>query len=142
MNGGLQEGDYARWYRHFGLSAGLTFRWTIFDGKQKRWKKRQAEWQRQSIQAYKENAEYQRRMRLRQCLSELDKYDKRADAFAKQLAVYEEVLSARIKEMEAGQVSVLDYITVLRSKIQTERNSLQLQTNRKLAVAAYNYWNY
>lgn len=81
-------------------------------------------------------------MRLRQCLSELDKYDKRADAFAKQLAVYEEVLSARIKEMEAGQVSVLDYITVLRSKIQTERNSLQLQTNRKLAVAAYNYWNY
>lgn len=40
VNGGLQVGDYARWYRHFGWSAGLTFRWTIFDGKQKRWKER------------------------------------------------------------------------------------------------------
>ena len=34
VNGGLQVGDFAGWYRHFGWSAGLTFRWTIFDGRQ------------------------------------------------------------------------------------------------------------
>ena len=44
--------------------------------------------------------------------------------------------------MQAGQVSVLDYITVLRNKIQTERDYLLLQTNRQLVIAAYNYWNW
>lgn len=142
VNGGLQVGDFAGWYRHFGWSAGLTFRWTIFDGRQKRWKERQAVWQQQSIQTYKENAEYQRRMRLRQCLAELDKYDRRADALQRQLSGYDEVLSSYAKEVEAGQVSVLDYITVLRGKIQAERDGLLLRTNRQLVIATYNYWNY
>ena len=142
VNGGMQAGDYAGWYRHFGMSAGLTFRWTIFDGRQKRWKKHQAEWQQQSIRTYKENAEYRRQMRIRQCLSELDKYDQRAVALERQLAKYDEVLSAYAKEVEAGQVSVLDYITVLRNKIRAERDCLLLHTNRQLVVATYNYWNY
>ena len=142
VNGGMQAGDYAGWYRHFGMSAGLTFRWTIFDGRQKRWKEHQAEWQQQSIRTYKENAEYRRQMRIRQCLSELDKYDQRAVALERQLAKYDEVLSAYAKEVEAGQVSVLDYITVLRNKIQAERDCLLLHTNRQLVVATYNYWNY
>lgn len=142
VNGGLKVGDYAGWYKHFGMSAGLTFRWTIFDGKQRRWKEHQAEWRQQSIRTYKENAEYQRQMRLWQCLSELDKYDQRADALERQLAKYDEVLSAYAKEVEAGQMSVLDYVTVLRNKIQAERDCLLLHTNRQLVVATYNYWNY
>ena len=79
---------------------------------------------------------------LRQCLSELDKYDQRAVALERQLAKYDEVLSAYAKEVEAGQVSVLDYITVLRNKIRAERDCLLLHTNRQLVVATYNYWNY
>ena len=45
-----------------------------------------------------------------------------------QLMQYETVLSDYGKEMNVGQVSVLDYITVLR--------------NRQLVIAAYNYWNW
>lgn len=142
VNGGLQVGDFAGWYRHFGWSAGLTFRWTIFDGRQKRLKERQAVWQQNTIRTYKENSEYQRNMRIKQCLAELDKYDRRADALKRQLEGYAEVLSAYTKEMEAGQVSVLDYITVLRNKIQTERDGLLLRTNRQLVIVTYNYWNY
>jgi len=81
-------------------------------------------------------------MRIKQCLAELDKYDRRADALKRQLEGYAEVLSAYTKEMEAGQVSVLDYITVLRNKIQTERDGLLLRTNRQLVIVTYNYWNY
>ena len=142
VNGGLQVGDFVGWYRHFGWSAGLTFRWTIFDGRQKRLKERQAVWQQNTIRTYKENSEYQRNMRIKQCLAELDKYDRRADALKRQLEGYAEVLSAYTKEMEAGQVSVLDYITVLRNKIQTERDGLLLRTNRQLVIVTYNYWNY
>lgn len=142
VNGGLQVGDFAGWYRHFGWSAGLTFSWTIFDGRQKRWKEKQMQWQQNSIRTYKDNSEYQRSMRIRQCLSELGRYDERDRALANQLAGYESVLSDYGREMDAGQVSVLDYITTLRSKIQTEKDRLLLRTNRQLVIAAYNYWNW
>lgn len=81
-------------------------------------------------------------MRLRQCLSELEKYDRRDKALTEQLAGYERVLSDYVREVEAGQVSVLDYLTVLRNKIQTERDALLMRTNRQLVIAAYNYWNH
>lgn len=142
VNGGLQTGDFADWYKHFGWSAGLTFSWTIFDGGQKRWKSRQVQLQQNSIQTYKNHAEYQRSMRISQCLSELAGYDERGESLNRQLAEYENVLSDYEKEMQSGQISVLDYITVLRNKVQTERDYLLLQTNRQLVVAAYNYWNW
>ena len=142
VNGGLQVGDFSGWYRHFGLSAGVTFSWTIFDGRQKRLKERQAGWQQNTIRTYRENSEYQRNMRIKQCLSELGRYDEREKVLDNQLAQYESVLSDYGREMDAGQVSVLDYITVLRSKIQTEKDRLLLRTNKQLVIAAYNYWNW
>lgn len=142
VNAGMQTGDFAGWYRHFGWSAGLTFSWTISDGRQKRWKERQVQLQQNSIQIYKSHAEYQRGMRICQCLSELAGYDERVKSMKQQLSEYEKVLSGYEKEMQAGQVSVLDYITVLRNRIQTERDYQLLQTNRQLVIAAYNYWNW
>lgn len=142
INSGLQVGDFSLWYRRFGLSAGVAFSWTIFDGRQKRLKERQAGWQQNTIRNYKENAEYRRNMRIRQCLSELSRYDERERALDNQLAKYKSVLSDYSREMDAGQVSVLDYITVLRSKVQTEKERLLLRTNRQLVIAAYNYWNW
>ena len=59
-----------------------------------------------------------------------------------QVAEYESVLSDYNKEMGVGQVSMLDYITVLRNKIQTEKDRLLLRTNKQLVIAAYNYWNW
>ena len=89
-----------------------------------------------------ENSEYQRNMRIKQCLSELGRYDEREKILDNQLAQYESVLSDYGREMDAGQVSVLDYITVLRNKIQTEKDRLLLRTNKQLVIAAYNYWNW
>ena len=142
VNGGLQVGDFSGWYRHFGLSAGVTFSWTIFDGRQKRQKERQVVWQQNTIRTYKENSEYQRNMKIKQCISELGRYDERERTLDNQLAEYESVLSDYGREMDAGQVSVLDYITVLRNKIQTEKDRLLLRTNKQLVIAAYNYWNW
>ena len=81
-------------------------------------------------------------MRIKQCLSELGRYNERERALENQLAEYESVLFDYGREMDAGQASVLDYITVLRNKIQTEKDRLLLRTNKQLVIAAYNYWNW
>lgn len=141
VSGGLQTGNFAGWYRHFGMSAGLSLSWTICDGRQRRWKEKQLQLQLNTIRTYKDNTEYRRQMRLDQCLSELAACDERSATMKKQLSGYGDLLENYGKEMAAGQVSVLDYITVLKNKIQTERDYMLLLTNRQLTIAAYNYWN-
>ena len=66
----------------------------------------------------------------------------RLNALCGQLSEYDTVLVNYLKEIRAGQRSVVDYITVLRNKIQAERDYVTLQTNRQLLIAAYNYWNW
>ena len=39
-------------------------------------------------------------------------------------------------------MSILDYIMVLKNKTQTEKDLIILQTNKNLAIVAYNYWNW
>lgn len=91
--------------------------------------------------AYHDNARRQRQIKVGQCLSEIEKFDKREDILNRQLYEYESILSDYTKEIEAGQMSVLDYITVLRNRMQTVRDYLLVHTNRQIAIAAYNYWN-
>lgn len=142
VTGGLQIGEFAYAYKHFGWSAGLTFSWTLFDGKQKRWKERQTRVQLNTIETYKVNFQNQNHLRIQQYLTEIQRYDKRKALLRKQSAEYEALLADYRKEIQAGQLSVIDYITVLKSKIQVEKNYLLLQTNRQLLVAAFNYWNW
>lgn len=140
-NAGLQTGSHAGWYRHFGWNAGMAFAWTIHDGRQRKWERRQARLRQMTAAAYRDNALLQRDTRLRQCLDELRRCDERADALRAEVDGYDGVLRAYAKEMRAGQVSVLDYITVLRDKMQVERELQLLLTNRQMLIAAYNYWN-
>ena len=141
MNGGLQTAGTSDWYRHFGWSAGLTFRWTFSDGGQKRRMERQAQIKRSTVSTYRDNFDYQRRMRLTQCQSELTRNNERRQILENQLNEYDGILSEYSRKLAVGQVSVLDYLMVLRNKISVERDRLLLDTNRKLIITAYNYWN-
>lgn len=142
VEAGLQTGSFAGWYRHFGWSVGLNFSWTISDGGQKHWKRRQADLRQNSIRICKESQERQRQIRLSQCVAELNQYDERQREMDRKLVEYEKILSLYDKKIGAGQLSVLDYLTVLKDKIQAERDRLILQANRNLLVAAYNYWSW
>lgn len=141
VNGGLQIGEFA-----YAISildgVPVYISWTLFDGKQKRWKERQTRVQLNTIETYKVNFQNQNHLRIQQYLTEIQRYDKRKALLRKQSAEYEALLADYRKEIQAGQLSVIDYITVLKSKIQVEKNYLLLQTNRQLLVAAFNYWNW
>lgn len=141
-DGGMQVGDYSALYRHFGWSAGLTFSWTLPDGKQRKQKKLQTQLSQNSISAYRTYAEQQRMSKLRECRKEFARSKERDALLSQQIEEYEAVLRDYAKEIRHGQRSMLDYITVLRSKIQTERDRMLLQANRQLIVACYNYWNW
>lgn len=95
-----------------------------------------------TLSVYKTYTRFQNEARRKQCLTEMLMYEERLKTVCKQLSEYNIVLTNYMKEIQAGQRSVIDYITVLRNKIQTERDCMMLQTNRQLLIAAYNYWNW
>lgn len=103
---------------------------------------RQAQIKRNTVSTYRDNFDYQRRMRLSQCQSELARNNERKQILENQLNEYDEILSEYSRKLAVGQVSVLDYLMVLRNKISVERDRLLLDTNRKLIITAYNYWNW
>lgn len=112
VDGGIQVSEYAHWYRHVGWSAGLSFTWTIFDGRQKQWKERQAQVQMHTLSVYKTYTRFQNEARRKQCLTEMLMYEERLKTVCKQLSEYNIVLTNYMKEIQAGQRSVIDYITV------------------------------
>lgn len=141
-NAGLQVGSFQNFEKHFGMSGGLTFSWILFDGKQRRYKEQQTKAQLNSIRIYKNNFLVQNDIRKHQYMTQLQAFDERYALLKKQLAEYDRLLEDYKKEIAAGQMSLLDYITVLRNKIQTEKDYLLLRTNRQLLIVAYNYWNW
>ncbi len=95
-----------------------------------------------SIETYKTNFQLQQELRKQQYLTELKTYEERNILLLKRLSEYTRILSDYKKEMQAGQLSVIDYILILRDKIQAEQDRMLLQTNRQLLTAAFNYWNW
>lgn len=142
VNSGFSSGRYTDIYRHFGASVGLAFSWTLFDGKQKHIKEKQAIVQLNTIAGYRNDFYNQREQRKRQYLDELRTFENREKLLRVQIDEYTVVLDAYKKEMEKGQLSIIDYINVLRSKLQTDKEYMLLQTNSQLLIAALNYWNW
>lgn len=142
VDGGLRISEFASMQKHFGMSAGLTFSWTLYDGKQKRLMEKQARARMNSIAFYKDNFNMQQELRRQQYLTELKTYGERCRLLQNRLAEYRQVLAGYRKEMQAGELSVIDYITVLRNRIEAEKEYILLETNRQLLINTFNYWNW
>lgn len=142
VDGGAQFSQFSNAYRHFGWSAGLTFKWTLFDGHQRRQRLRQTRLRQEALEGYRLQADQQRHTRLHECATQLRAATERNASLKRQLDSYDTVLANYERELQLGQRSVIDYINVLRLRIQTQRDRLLLAGNRQLLLAAYNYWNW
>ena len=127
-------------YQHFGWSAGLTFRVPLYDGGQRKWKRQQTSTRLETVRAYQETFRRQQTERLTQYENLAAGYRRQEALLEKQLKEYDSILKTYQVEIAAGQMSVVDFVTVLQGKIQTERDRMLLQTNIRLAETALDYW--
>lgn len=139
-DGGLRTGGWERSWQHLGWSAGLTFRWTLFDGRQRRERRRQLATRLSTLAAYSSHEAAQRSVRLGQVSDELRSNEAQRQTLLKQLAAYDAVLDDYGKLIACGRLSVIDYLSVLRRRLDAAARLDVLSTNRQLALAAWNYW--
>lgn len=143
VDGGLRTSQYnSTTFNHFGMSAGITFAWTLFDGRQRKITRNQTNAELNTVSFDRENFIVQNNLRKRQYLSELKGYDDRSNIIQQQLASYIQVLADYNREIQKGQLSVINYITVLKNRTQVAENYYLLQANRLLLINAYNYYNW
>ncbi len=60
----------------------------------------------------------------------------------RQLAQYNDLLNYYSQQVTAGQVSVINYLTILRSKAAIQNQLVLKASEKQLLINNYNYWNW
>ncbi len=126
----------------FGLSAGLNFSMNITDGKQRKIAQQRTTVLMRSTTLYKIFFYNQNTIRKNRILTELKSIDERIALTEDQLKEYQKLLEFYKQELSRGQISVINYISVLKSMAITQRDFVLFQTNKDLLINLYNYWNW
>ena len=142
VDGGLRTSQFSNCYQHFGASAGVTFSWLLSDEGQRKSKYRQMQYQLNTNDAYKTQKQIMILQKRNACYRQLKEQEIQLTNTKKQLSDYQSLLQNYQREIIAGQLSILDYITVLKGYILQKKEYDSLLINRELIINALNYWNW
>lgn len=126
----------------FGVSAGISFSYALFDGNQKKTTRNKTELLQRTITAYKTNFNNQNTMRKAKILAELNTYPERIAIAERQLKDYDLLLISYKNEMLVGQLSIINFITTLKNKMTLQKDFVLLSAQQQLLINTYNYWNW
>lgn len=126
----------------FGLSAGFSFTYNLFDGGQKNITRSKTDLLLKSVSSYRENFNKQNSVRKTKTLNELQSYSSRISIAEQQLKEYQSLLSSYRKEILSGQLSIINYITTLKNMAALQRDYALLFSQQQSLINTYNYWNW
>jgi outer membrane protein TolC len=128
--------------QRFGLSAGVSLSWNIFDGKQKELNRQKTLILQQNTAFQKDYFEKQNKIRIDKILGEIKSIENQIKSTERQLKNYDILLDAYKKEMAAGEISILDFLTVLKNKATLTGNYNLLLLKKQSLINTYQYWNW
>lgn len=141
-NGGLNAVYAPTIPYRFGMSAGISLTWNIFDGDQRNINERKTNLLLHSVNTYKAYFTTQNKVRKERILNEIKGLNQRLQILQQQQLAYTALMAFYKKELMQGQLPVINYINVLKTQITARRDLVLLQTNRLLLINLYNYWNW
>lgn len=140
-NGGLNAVELNNIYRKVGLSAGIRVSWLFRDGgqrdinaQQNEIRKMTAQNQRQFMQSQIANNRMNNALILQQSRQNIE-------VLNTQLEGYEKTMTSFRQEFALGQLSVIDYLNVLRTYAQLQQQKAQLEVQLLFIINEINYWN-
>ena len=142
VNGGLNAVSFQDISSRFGSSVGLSFSVFLFDGHQRQLSRDRTTVLLRSVQYARENFQKVNPVRQQRLLYELRALEQRQKLAREQVASYRSLLDSYKREVIAGQLPVINYVTVLKSFATVTRDLVLLENNRLLLINAYNYWNW
>lgn len=125
-----------------GFSTGLTFAWNIFDGNQRDIQKQTTLVKLQTVENRKANLLTQQMIHKAAILNNINSLDKQIQLIDGQLKQYDQLLKMNRVFLATGDISVIDYRTILRDLASHRQQRQSLDLEKKSLIINYNYWNF
>lgn len=129
-------------YQRFGWIAGIKLTKTLFDGRQKEMNAKRIKILQQETSVNTDFFEKQNASRKALLQQQIISVETQMQSLQQQIREYDDLLNYYKNQIINGQVSVINYITILRSKANLQFNLVSLQTNRAISINNYNFWNW
>ncbi len=142
FNMGLNAVELPGIQKKFGISAGINFNLPLYDGNQKSITRQQTQISLNSIGYYKENREIVFANKLADAKKQINLLLSNLNEIRGQLAEYEKVIKISEEELLHGQLSMIEYITIIKNYLKLRKNEASTSAKYQMAVNQYNYWNW
>lgn len=142
FNTGLNAVELNNIQRKFGLSAGIKFSLPIFDGNQRSITQQQTKVSIETINNYKSNLEILLDNQRSSILKKIENLMNSLKNLSTQIESYDTVIKLSERELRQGQLSMIEYLTILKNFSDLKKNKITTETNYQLEINNYNYWNY
>jgi outer membrane protein TolC len=133
---------YLPYPQRFGLSAGMTLTWNIFDGHQRNIQREKSTINLQTLEFRKNHFMTQNEISKNKILIQINSVNERMIMTEKQVAAYGKLYDAYSKELSIGEASVMDFKNLLKDIATKKLELLQLRTEKQFLINSYNYLNY
>ncbi len=128
--------------KRFGISAGLSFTWNIFDGNQRDIQRKRSAINLQTLEFNKNHFMTQNEINKNKILEQIESVDERIMLTEKQAVTYGKLYDAYSKELSIGEASVMDFKNLLQDISANKQELLLLKSEKQFLINSYNYLNY
>ncbi len=125
-----------------GFSTGLSLRWLIFDGHQRRLNQRKSELLQETVSFRRNRFVNQNQVRKQTLLQAITVLENRIGLLQGQVTDYQAVIQDYRKLLSTGQFSVINFINTLKSFILLQNDLIIARSDRRTLINNYNYWNW
>jgi outer membrane protein TolC len=141
VNAGLNAIDPTNIPSNWGFSAGIDLKMNLFDGHQQKINRQQTLIQLETVDNFKRYFIIQRMQMRQNLLKQIESIGLEMHLAEKQLDKYRTLLNIYRQGLVNGDLSVMDYLTVVRTYRKTSDEYLNYNQQIQSAINAYNYWN-
>ena len=142
FNAGLNAVELNDIQRKFGLSAGFNFSLPIYDGSQKSITRQQSQINLSTIVSNRKNQETLLKNKIKESSSQVEYYTSSLQSITSQLEDYDKIIILLNSELMHGQLSMVDYITIIKNYFDLKKNKISSSAAYQQAVNQFNYWNW
>lgn len=142
VNTGLNAIELDNIERKFGVSAGINFSLPLYDGDQKNLKAQQTKISLENVSSYEKSQSIVKWSNMQKAESSIELYKNNGDKLKNQLINFSTILSISNSSLAQGQISIVDYLSIINKYDELKTNSLMSEINYQRAVNDFNYWNW
>lgn len=142
FNTGLEAVELHNIQRKFGMSAGLNMSLSLYDGRQKQLTRQQNLINQKIISEFRHYSERTIETQRRNFKSRIQSMLNNIDSFDEQIEDYEKLIEISSRQLQQGNISMIDYLALFRNYFDLKKNKIDMETNCQLEKNNYNYWNW